>query len=149
MINANAIGTTFPPFSFEISRSKIRELARAIGDPNPVYDSIEAAQAAGYRDVPLPPTFGTILGLWGETGSVERLRVLGIDMARALHGEEEYQYLAPIYPGDVLTGVTTLADAKTRSGSSGRNMEIYTIQTAYTNQHDQPVLRARHMVVIV
>ena len=56
MFDKSKIGYSFPPFTIEVERGKIRELALAIGDDNPVYQSQEAAQAAGYPDVPLSPT---------------------------------------------------------------------------------------------
>ncbi len=61
--------------------------------------------------------------------------------------EEEYEYLAPIYPGDKLTGVMTLVDGKTRQGQSGSSMDILTIEIRYTNQHGTPVLNARQVVI--
>ena len=73
---------------------------------------------------------------------------MGLDARRALHGEEEYEYLAPIYPGDTVTGTTTLADGKTRQSSNGSSMDILTFETRYTNQQGHPVLNVRRMVVI-
>src|SRR3954466_13924112 len=93
---------------FEVERDKIREFAAATGDKNPIYTDRTAAQAAGYADTPLPPTFGTVAGFWAlnETKQIEEL---GLPIAGMLHGEEEYFYLAPIYPGDTLTGERKIA----------------------------------------
>ncbi len=65
MFDASKIGQSFPPFTIEVERGKVRELALAIGDENPVYQSREAAQAAGYADVPLSPTSPTVFQFWG------------------------------------------------------------------------------------
>ena len=46
MFDKSKIGYSFPPFTIEVERGKIRELALAIGDDNPIYQSREAAQAA-------------------------------------------------------------------------------------------------------
>jgi acyl dehydratase len=73
---------------------------------------------------------------------------VGINVTRILHGEEEYEYIAPIYPGDVLTGTTTLVDGKTRQGSDGHMMDILTTETQYTNQHNQHVLSTRSTIVV-
>ncbi len=73
MFDTSKIGHSFPPFTVEIERSKIRELALAIGDDNPVYQSQQEAQAAGYQDVPLPPTTGTIFLFWENTHFLEHL----------------------------------------------------------------------------
>ena len=61
MFDVSKIGQRFPPFPVRVEQVKIRELALAIGDNNPIYQTTEAAQAAGYPAIPLPPTFGTRL----------------------------------------------------------------------------------------
>ena len=147
MFDKSKIGQSFPPFTIEVERGKIRELALAIGDDNPIYQGREEAQAAGYPDVPLYPTSATTFTFWGNRKMVGQIASLGINLAGVLHGEEEYEYLAPIYPGDRLTGVMTLVDGKTRQGQSGSSMDILTIEIRYTNQHGTPVLNARQVVI--
>lgn len=148
MFDKTKIGQSFAPFTIQLERGKIHELALAIGDTNPIYQSKEAAQAAGYEDVPLFPTAPTILTFWGNTQQASNLVSAGINVMRILHGEEEYEYLSPIHPGDTLTGVTTIVDGKTRAGRDGSSMDILTTETRYTNQHNQPVLNARTMIVV-
>ena len=148
MFDKSKIGQSFPPFTIEVERGKIRELALAIGDDNPIYQSREAAQAAGYADVPLFPTAPTMFTFWGNTNMVSQIASLGINVMRILHGEEEYEYLAPIYPGDTLTGVMTLIDGKTRHGKGGSVMDILEVEIHYINQHSQPVLNVREMIIV-
>ncbi len=148
MFDQSKIGQSFPPFTYEVERGKIHELATALGDDNPIYHSREAAQAAGYPDVPTPPSAPTMYSFWGNTQMGKHLVGVGIDVMRILHGEEEYEYLAPVYPGDVLTGVARVAEGKTRQGKDGSYMDILTLETRYTNQHGQPVLNARGMVIV-
>ena len=148
MFDKSKIGYSFPPFTIEVERGKIRELALAIGDDNPIYQSREAAQAAGYADVPLFPTAPTMFTFWGNAKMVSQLVSLGINVMRVLHGEEEYEYLAPVDPGDTLTGVMTVIDGKTRLGKDGSSMDILTTEIRYTNQHGQPVLKAREMILV-
>ncbi|MCT9930524.1 MaoC family dehydratase N-terminal domain-containing protein [Planotetraspora sp. A-T 1434] len=78
-----------------VSREKIREFARAIGD------SSEAAQA--------PPTFAVVVTMQAE------LRVvfdpeLRFDTARLLHREQRFEHRRPIEPGDELTVTVTVAE---------------------------------------
>ena len=148
MFDKSKIGYSFPPFTIEVERGKIRELALAIGDDNPIYQSREAAQAAGYPDVPLFPTAPTLFTFWGNAKMVSQIVSLGINVMRVLHGEEEYEYLAPINPGDILTGVMTVVDGKTRQGKDGSSMDILTTEIRYTNQQGQPVLNAREMILV-
>jgi len=125
MFDQSKIGHSFSPFTIEVERCKIHELTLAIGDDNPVYHSREAAQAAGYQDVPLSPTAPTIFSFWGNPHFREQLASVGINVMRVLHGE----------------------DGKTRRSKDG-SMDIITLQTRYTNQDNQPVLNATTMFVV-
>ncbi len=116
MFDTSKIGHSFPPFSVIVEQAKIRELALAIGDNNPAYQSQQAAQAAGYTDIPLPPTIATQFLFWGNTHFVEQLTELGLDVNKLMHREEEYEYLAPLHPGETLTGVMTVLDGASRRG---------------------------------
>lgn len=147
MFDKSSIGRSFPAFTIEVERNKIHELALAIGDNNPIYHSKEAAQEAGYADVPLSPTAPTIFNFWGNTQLGEQLASVGIDVMRILHSEEEYEYLAPVWPGDTLTGVTSIVDGKSRQMKDG-SMDILTTVTYYINQREQPVLNARTTIVV-
>jgi acyl dehydratase len=148
MFDTSKIGQSFAPFTIEIQRNKIHELTAAIGDKNPIYHTRTAAQNAGYPDVPLSPTAPTLFSNWGQRQEGASLADLGINVARILHGEEEYEYLAPIYPGDVLTGTTTLVEGKTCQCSGGHSMDILTTETRYVNQKEQAVLNTRSTIVI-
>jgi len=147
MFDTSKVGQSFSPFTIEVERGKIRELTLAIGDENPIYQSKEAAQAAGYPDVPIYPTSPTTFSFWGNTKMISQLSSLGINLMRILHGEEEYEYLAPIYPGDTLTGVMTLVDAKTRQTQEA-TLDILTLEIDYTNQHEVLVLKARQVAIV-
>ena len=87
------------------------------------------------------------IAFWGNKKMVSQLSSLGINLMRILHGEEEYEYLAPIYPGDTLTGVMRLVDAKSRQ-TQGGSLDILTIEIDYTNQHGTPVLKARQVAIV-
>ncbi|OJV98337.1 MAG: hypothetical protein BGO39_16300 [Chloroflexi bacterium 54-19] len=145
-INADMVGRTFTLNPFEVERGKIREFAAATGDKNPIYTDRAAAEAAGYDDIPLPPTFGTVVGFWAldETRQTEQL---GLPISGVLHGEEEYFYLAPILPGDTLTGERKIASLVERKGKSG-SMQIVALETTYTNQNGQEVLKSRTTIVL-
>jgi acyl dehydratase len=148
MVDQDKVGQSFPPFTIEVERGKMHELALAIGDNNPIYHSREAAQAAGYRDVPLLPTSPTVFTFWGNIHKMEQLVSLGIDLQRVLHGKEGYKYLAPIFPGDTLTGIMTLVEARTTQSRNGSSMDIYSFETVYTNQAGKAVLKESEVILV-
>jgi len=147
MFDKNMLGHSFPPFTFELAQVKTHELALAIGDKNPIYHDRESALAAGYQDVPLPPTTPTILTFWGNTHMWEQMKSAGLNITRILHGEEEYEYLAPIRHSDILTGIMTIVDGKTRRLKDG-SMDIVVVEVHYTNQQNEPVLNVKTMFVV-
>src|SRR3978361_1477535 len=129
------LGKPLTPRKIEVTRNKIRELATATGDNNPIYHEVEAAREAGYKDLALPLTFPTTFNFQVRLprNTDTEQEVLGIPKVGSLHGEEEYTYLAPIYPGDELTGVTRLLDVAEKQGRTG-TMEFGTLELAYTTQ---------------
>jgi acyl dehydratase len=122
-LNRDFIGRTFPPSEpYEVSRVKIREFATAIGDPNPVYTSKEAAQAAGHPDVIAPPTFPIAISLGGAALADPEL---GLNYAMVVHGEQRFEYTRPIHAGDVLITEPTITNIRTAG-----NNEVLTVETA-------------------
>ena len=142
MFDTTKIGHSFPPFSVTIEQAKIRELALAIGDDNPIYQNRQAAQGAGYADVPLPPTMATEFLFWGNSHFVAQLTELGLDINKLMHREEEYEYLASIQVGETLTGTMTVLDGANRRGPGNISIELVTLHIRYTNVQGQTVLIA-------
>ena len=142
MFDVSKIGHSFPPFTVTVERAKIRELALAIGDTNPIYQSQQVAQAEGHPDIPLSPTIATTFLFWANTHFVENLTKLGLDVMRLMHREENYEYLAPIQIGETLTGVMTVTDGSSRKARNNTIVDLVTLRLRYTNQQHQPVLIA-------
>lgn len=132
----------FDPYSFVIERGKIREFAKAIGDFNPIYQDVEEARKAGYPDLAVPPTFATVIDMWAGPSFDDLIQALGLDGLKVLHGEQHYEYMKDFYPGDVITGRQKVVEASTK-----RNMNFIVLETVYTNQHDEVVLKATSTLI--
>src|SRR5919197_1288153 len=97
-LNRAVVGKEFPPYAVTVERGKIKEFARAIGDPSPFYLDDRVGAASEWHDIIAPPTFAT-------TFRDERLdynaflRELGTDISRVLHGEQEFEIHRPLQPG--------------------------------------------------
>lgn len=142
-MNKSEIGNTGKPIVMHIERGKIRELARAIKDSNPLYlDEEEAKRVAG--GILPPPTFTMTLGFW-DPGPPKQL--LTYDVRRLLHGEQEFEYLAPIVAGDVLTAQSRVTDVYEKQGSRGGTMTFGVLETTFTNQRGESVLISRSTLV--
>lgn len=151
MLDHSYIGKKLPPIRYRVDASKIRELALAIGDDNPIFHDQAAAQAAGYPDIVAPLTFPTLFRFWGgsaagaETRSL--LQQMGADVLRILHGEEEYEYFRLLHPGDAITGELEILGIERKEGSSGP-MDLVKTRATYRNQHGELVVIARATMVV-
>jgi len=59
-LKTDAVGKEWPASTYQVGREKIREYANALGIDNPVHLDVEAARAAGFRDVVAPPMFAVV-----------------------------------------------------------------------------------------
>ncbi|MFA1710101.1 MaoC family dehydratase N-terminal domain-containing protein [Peribacillus frigoritolerans] len=140
------IGLEFRPYSFGVEKGKIKELAAAIGDDNPIFSSMQAAQEAGYERIPVPLTYLQIIDSFGGYGFEEKIEVLKFNPVKILHGEQEYEYLGDIFDGDELTVTSKIIQAETKTGSTG-SMDIVTQENRYTNQKGELVATAKSTLV--
>lgn len=155
MADKTKLGMEFPPYTFEVEKGKIAEFAMAISQKESkdqvkaIYWDSAAAKAAGYGDIVPSPTFQTCFALWGGGGLMPILQTLNINLGRLLHGEEEYEYLAPIHPGDIMTGkskVVSMYD-KEKKDKPGKFMEFTVLETEIRNQRGELVIRSRSTLV--
>ena len=146
MADLSKVGAEYPPIIWEVERGKIRELAKALGDPNPVYLDKEAAITEGYEDTPAPATFPTVPMMWCDKMPAI-INDLKINFMMVLHGEEEYEYYQQIYPGDVITGTPKITKMEEKTSKSGSKMDIITLEVFYKNQRGEDVAKARSLIV--
>jgi len=140
-VDRSYVGKTGVPVQMHIERGKIREFARAIKDDDPVYFDEEHARREAGGIMP-PLTFLQTVALWDDGRG--RPRPL-LDLRRVLHGEQEFEYLGPIYAGDALTAVSRIADIYEKTGKRGGTMTFVVTETEFTNQRGEMVARARQV----
>ena len=131
-------------FTFPIEAGKVREFAVAVlDDDNPIYWDVDYAQSKGLKAPIVPLTFVQASSFWRPVGQ----SAPGRDMRRLLHGEQEYDYLYPIYVGDVLTVKTHPGERFEKTGRRGGTMTFAVHETTYTNQDGQVCVRARSTLI--
>ena len=143
MLDRSNIGHEFTPFSVDIEKGRLKFFAKAIGETNPIYSDEAAALAAGYPAIPVPPTFMFSVDLEGPD-FLPMLELLKINIARVLHGSQEFEYFGQIYAGDRITYQSKILDMYDKKGGV---MEFIVQQSTYTNQHDELVGRALQTIV--
>lgn len=103
-------------WEFPVEWGKVREFARAVHDDH-----------ADDTDLVAPPTFPIVL----TADFVERLIVdeLKLDRRRVVHGEQEYEYLRPLKPGDRLLCRARVVDDYVKEGKRGGQMRFIVCET--------------------
>ena len=149
MVNESIVGMEFPPFEFLIERGKIKEFARALGDKNPVYEDEELAKSMGFRSTPAPPTYTAsfLHHVPDENFLLNMMQEMGISVATSVHGESGFEYLAPIFAGDVLTVRVKVKDFYQKEGKRGGKMNFITVESTYTNQEGELVEKDRMLFI--
>ncbi|MFQ6397224.1 MaoC family dehydratase N-terminal domain-containing protein [Nocardia sp. KC 131] len=116
-LDPSVIGKQLPPSTLAVDAGRLRFFATAIGETNPIFTDLAAARAAGYANLPVPPTF--LFGIELETpGSFGWLAELGVDLRRVLHGEQSFTYHSTAVAGDVLTSTPTIGKVYSKKGGA-------------------------------
>lgn len=143
MADKSLIGRSLGVTQVEVEKGRLCFFAKSIGETSPVYCDEEAARAAGYKSLPVPPTF--LFCLEGEGRDlVEELNVYGFDLGRILHAEQSFNYHLPAVAGDVLTFDTRISDVYEKKGGA---LQFVVKETRVTNQHGEHVADVRCSLV--
>jgi len=140
-----------------IERGPVARFAEAVHDPSEIYQRSDAAAAAGFDAIPVPPTYGfSAMQYWGKFpedqppdptgGTNPMMEIIGGLMAKGgmvLHGEQEFIYHRPVVVGDVLTGEGRVTDHYSKESSSGRTMTFLVVEDVYRGADGEPVLTSR------
>jgi acyl dehydratase len=144
MIDRRYIGHSLGRSVLPIDRMRLQFFAKAIGETDPVYIDPAAARAAGYADLPAPPTFLFAAEL--DSGATDRmLAELDVPISRILHGEQGFSYHAPVCAGDVVTVDSSIIDLYDKKGGA---LEFIVKTSRATNQRDELVAELRTVIVV-
>lgn len=124
------IGAKLESYTFKVEAGKVKELALAIGDLKEEY-------LIGEK---LLPTFPTVIDFWGGGQSTGEL--LGLNVKKVLHGEQEYEYFGEMKVGDILTVKGVVENIYTKAA-----MNFVIIKKEYFNEQDELVLISRSTVI--
>ena len=144
MIDRKFIGHRLAPSVLTVDRTRLQFFAKAIGEKDPVYTDPAAAQAAGYADVPAPPTFLFAAEL--DSGANDQMLVdLDSPLAKLLHGEQSFRYIKPVCAGDTVTVQSTITDFYDKKGGK---LEFAVKDSQVTNQRSELVAELRTVLVV-
>jgi acyl dehydratase len=144
MIDKKHIGYAPPPVLWDVEKGRIAFFAKVIGLTDPIHTDDAAAKAAGYRGIVAPPTF--IFGAPGDSGETMKLiETLEIDLGKVLHGEQRFDYHAPVCAGDTLRFESRVSDIYDKKGGA---LEFVVNGTKVTNQLGEHVADLHSVIVV-
>jgi hypothetical protein len=148
-IDKKNIGNKYGPTTYVVGAEKLREFAYAVGGGVP---SMGFSGQGAPKDL-LPalwqggeivgfPSFCNVFAIapFGQAVSDPKL---GINLLMLVHGEQEYEFLEPIRPGDVIASTGEITDIFEKQAK-----DFVTVVTESKNQHGKLVVRGRWLAVI-
>lgn len=144
MIDKSHIGYKPEPVTVDIEKGRLKFFARATGQEDPIYLDEDAAKAAGYSALPAPPTFLFSIDL-EQDNPMGFLDMLGVNVARILHGEQEFTYHKPICAGDTITLSSRIEDIYDKRNGV---LEFVVQKFSAINQHGNHVAGMTRTIVV-
>src|SRR5207253_83433 len=137
----------------EVESSKSATYYAAWAVANDVPEApLAAAMAKAYCSDAYRHTAGEGIQIHGGIGftwehDMGGARSLKLDYRRLLHGEQEFEYLKPIRPGDVLTARGRTKDVFEKEGKRGGKMLFVITETEFTNQRGEVAAYSRSTLI--
>jgi acyl dehydratase len=138
------VGTELPATTLTVDAGRLRFFAKAIGETNPLYTDVDAAKAAGYADLPVPPTFLFAIEL-ENPDQFGWVADQGIDPRFVLHGEQSFTYHSIAHAGDTLTATPRIVDVYSKKGGA---LEFIVKNTAVTRADGSAVADLETVIVV-
>ncbi|TCW84076.1 MaoC family dehydratase [Burkholderia sp. SRS-46] len=144
MIDTRHIGALISRHTVDVEAGRLRFFAKATGQADPRYLDPDAAKAAGYPALPVPPTFLFCLEMEAPNPRAT-IEMLGIDIGRILHGEQHFRYHRMAFAGERLTFEVRIADIYAKKGGA---LEFVVRDTRVTDAHGAAVADLRSVIVV-
>ena len=120
-------GKEYPPISFTATEDHVRRFAAAVGDDGSF----------------VPPTFVTAPEIAAGLAQVVGDRELGLDLARVLHGEQEYEWLRPVAIGETLEVRSVIESIRSKGA-----LEFLALRTEMLDAGGATVVVGRSSLVV-
>lgn len=123
-----------------IDERLVSQYLEALDERDPVWRDGDAAAAAGYARVPVH--CGLLTTMQIEGGSPSGHMPEQQHLAGAVDGGGEWEFLLPVYVGDVVVATRELVGVKEREGKLGP-MIVNTFEVTYRNQRSEVLAKGR------
>jgi acyl dehydratase len=132
-VETKAVGRSYPPTFYAVGREKVKEYAFAVGETNPIYVDVDAARAAGHRDVVAPPMFAVVYSAPALGPAIFDPEV-GMNFALMVHGGQEFRWGPLVVAGDEIETSVGVQSIDERDGRV-----FYVFESVSRNQRGETV----------
>ncbi len=141
-LKTDAVGKEWPATTYQVGREKIREYATVLGIENPVHFDVEAARAAGFRDVVAPPMFAVVYSSPALAPAMFDPDV-AMNFAAMVHGGQVFEWDEPACSGDEITTAAKCLSIEEKGGKG-----FYVFETDSVNQDGAQVVRGTWTLIV-
>ena len=138
----------------EFTSTGIRAFARGVGIKDPVYYDVAAARAAGYANLPAPPTYAGVPiylpGISDPLYGMPRTSTPRLEhgLANILDGATEYLYEKVPVAGQTLITRSRIVDLAVKESKSLGKMLVVTTEATFTDpDSDEIFFRSRSQMI--
>lgn len=134
VVDKSLIGRRSEAQTIKVEQGQLKFFAKATDQRDPVYSDLPAAQAAGYRRLPVPPTFAYSLVLAAREQAALALTLVRADPRYILHAEQGFRNHAMMFDEDEITLTTEILDIYEKKEGA----LVFIVQrTQLVNQHGE------------
>ena len=128
------IGRTFPAVTYVINEGDIKDYLPVAGEDHPAFLSDAGARAAGYERRVIPPSFAPYVAILGMLRSFDWEKDMYLDYktGTAMFGEQELEYLRPLYVGEAVTIQGAVVDVYEKQGK--RPFDVVQVKVTATDE---------------
>ncbi len=141
-LKTEAVGKEWPATTYQVGREKIKEYASVLGIENPVHFDVEAARAAGFRDVVAPPMFAVVYSS-PAVGPAMFDPDVELNFAAMVHGGQTFEWDEPACSGDEVTTTAKCLSIEEKMGKG-----FYVFETNSVNQDGAQVVRGTWTLIV-
>ncbi|HSK49229.1 MAG TPA: MaoC family dehydratase N-terminal domain-containing protein [Solirubrobacterales bacterium] len=141
-LKTDAVGKEWPGATYQVGREKIKEYANALGLDNQVHLDVEAARAAGFRDVVAPPMFAVVYSSPAMAPAILDPEV-ALNFAAMVHGGQAFEWGEPACSGDEIMTSTKCLSIEEKDGKG-----FYVFETDSVNQDGAQVVRGTWTLIV-
>jgi acyl dehydratase len=142
------IGKVFPDVKYVINEQDIIDYLPVAEESHPAFVDDAGARAAGYERRVIPPSFAPYITVLGLLRAFDWERDFYMDYKKdtAMFGEQELEYLRPLYVGETLTVHSSVSDVYEKKGK--RTFDVAQVKFTVTDEAGALVMRGAQSYII-